>query len=77
MEKLLVSPMYAWSRGVFAGVAAAIGVYTAARDKKIAGFTPIFWLVLSLLSAVGVVLHFLAKILIKLESVEKELSSTA
>jgi hypothetical protein len=71
MEKIMGNPMYAWSRGVGAAVAAFIGLYAALKDKKVLGFTPVGWLLLAILSAMGVVLNLLTRILAALESAER------
>ena len=72
MEKLMASSLYGLSRGMFSGVAAYLGIQSARKDTEIAGLSPVVWMLLSLLSAMGVALHMLTKIFQKLEDMEKD-----
>ena len=71
MEKIMGNPMYAWSRGVGAVAATIVGLYAALKDRKVLGLTPVGWLLLAILSAMGVVLNLLVRILAALESAER------
>jgi hypothetical protein len=67
MDRLMASPFYAWSRSIGAACSVFVGWYAALKDRKVAGLSSVDWLLLSLLSAMGVVLHQLTRIVLKLE----------
>ena len=71
MEKIVGNPFYGWSRAMMAAAATFLGVYSALKDRKVMGLTPVSWFVLALISAEGVILHMQAKILAAIERLER------
>lgn len=67
MERLLAHPAFGWVRSLAAAVTGGLGIYSAAKDRRVAGLPYDAWLLLCIAYTVSIVLHFQARIIRKLE----------
>ena len=62
--KLMESRAMMWLCGCCGDGLCMVGMYTAARDKKIAGFTPMTWILLAMVMYMYFIISMLARILV-------------
>ncbi len=62
--KMMESRAMMWLCGCCGDGLCMMGMYTAARDKKIAGFTPMTWILLAMVMYMYFILSMLARILV-------------
>lgn len=71
MEKLLAKSVYGWGRAIALGVTTAVGIYSEYKEQKVAGLGSNAWFALSFMYCMSLIMHLLAKILVKMEAKEE------
>lgn len=71
MYRLLAKPMYAWIAVLGAKITAILGLYSAVKDKKVAGLGHDTWLQLATIYFMAVIASFVARMVVQDEEHHK------
>ena len=70
--KMLTEPAMLWLCGSFGDALVIVGIISAALDRRIAGFTPIIWILLAMVFYFYFIISIAARIMVSLEGKAKK-----
>ena len=68
LMKLAAHPFFMWYFGALGDVLVIVGIVTAVMKTTIAGFTPMFWILLAIACYLGLIWSVTLRILVRMES---------